>query len=204
MKKYFTELTDVQIEQYRALDALYRDWNSKINVISRKGIDQLYTEHVLHSLAIAKVCQFSAGAKILDVGCGGGFPGIPLAIMFPECEFMMVDSIGKKIKVVNEVAYSLGLTNVIAQQIRAEQVTQKFDFVVSRAVADMSEFVGWTWDKIAKGNKAGTLPNGILYLKGGDLTDELTQTGKAYQIFNVSDYFEDEFFETKKIVFIKK
>lgn len=204
IKKIFPNLTDKQIEQFMALDSLYRDWNSKINVISRKGIDQLYTEHVLHSLAIAKVCQFLPGAKILDVGCGGGFPGIPLAIMFPECEFVMVDSIGKKIKVVNEIAKALEIKNITAQQLRAELITKKFDFVVSRAVTTMSEFVEWTWDKIAKGNKAGTLPNGILYLKGGDLNEELSQAGKSYQLFDVSDYFDDEFFETKRVVFIKK
>lgn len=201
---YFPDLTDVQRRQYAALDSLYRTWNEKINVISRKDIDQLYLRHVLHGLAIAKVCTFYSGAKVLDVGCGGGFPGIPLAILFPEVRFTLVDSIGKKIRVVQEVAQALGLQNVEGIQARAEQLNQRFDFVVSRAVTEMKPFIGWVWNQLEAGEQAGTLSNGILYLKGGDLTEELHATGKSYTTFDISDFFEDPFFETKKVVYFPK
>ena len=200
---YFPNLTDQQRTQFAALDGLYRDWNAKINVISRQDIDALYEKHVLHSLGIAKVIQFKPGTEILDVGTGGGFPGIPLAILFPLAQFHLVDSIGKKITVVNEVATALGLTNVRAEQVRAEGISETYDFVVSRAVTRLKPFMGWMRYKITKrGNN--DLPNGVLYLKGGDLTEELAEIPDKYKIFNLSDYFEGEFFETKKVVHIKK
>lgn len=201
--KYFPDITPLQREQFARLQELYTDWNSKINVISRKDQDQLYLRHVLHSLAIAKVCSFDSGARIMDVGCGGGFPGIPLAIMFPEASFTLVDSIGKKITVVNGVVESLGLTNVTAINGRAEQVSKKFDYVISRAVTEMKPFVGWVWSKIERGCK-GTFPNGILYLKGGDLAEELAAVGKKCAVLSISRHFDEEFFETKKIVYIQK
>lgn len=196
--KYFPELTEVQISQFQQLEALYHDWNSKINVISRKDIDQLYVKHVLHSLAIAKIQKFEPGTYILDVGTGGGFPGIPLAILFPETRFYLIDVILKKINVVKAVAESLELKNVKAEQIRAENVKGDFDFIVSRAVTNMPDFVSWIKDKIKKQQKH-ELKNGILYLKGGDLTEELASFPKAKE-YNISDFFEDDFFETKKVV----
>ncbi|NHM08272.1 16S rRNA (guanine(527)-N(7))-methyltransferase RsmG [Flavobacterium sp. CYK-4] len=196
--RYFPNLTDEQIRQFRQLEALYQDWNAKINVISRKDIDALYTKHVLHSLAIAKVQPFEPGTSILDVGTGGGFPGIPLAILFPETRFYLIDVILKKINVVKAVAESIGLQNVKAEQIRAENVKGDFDYIVSRAVTNMPDFVSWIKDKIKKQNKH-ELHNGILYLKGGDLTEELASFTRATQ-YNIADFFDDEFFETKKVV----
>lgn len=198
LKKYFPELSELQVSQFERLEELYKDWNSKINVISRKDIDELYLRHVLHSLGIAKVQNFSAGSKILDVGTGGGFPGIPLAILFPETEFHLVDSIGKKIKVVKGVSEALELKNLKADHIRAEEVKGEFDFIVSRAVTTMPDFVKWVRKKVAK-NQKNELRNGILYLKGGDLTEELSVFTSA-SLYDLSDFFEEEFFETKKVV----
>ena len=194
----FPNLTDIQIEQFGKLEALYQDWNAKINVISRKDIDELYTKHVLHSLAIAKVQPFEPGTYILDVGTGGGFPGIPLAILFPETRFYLIDVILKKINVVKAVAESLGLKNVKAEQLRAELVKGDFDFIVSRAVTNMPDFVSWIKDKTKKQSKH-ELKNGILYLKGGDLTLELKDFPQATE-YNISEFFKNEFFETKKVV----
>ncbi len=196
--KYFTNLTDDQISKFEKLEALYQDWNLKINVVSRKDIDELYLRHVLHSLGIAKVISFKDGSKILDVGTGGGFPGIPLAIMFPNCTFHLVDSIAKKLKVVDEVVDGLGLTNVKTTHCRVEELTDTYDFIVSRAVAIMPTFVHWVKGKIAKEQKHD-LKNGILYLKGGDLSEEL-QDYKTATIYNLSDYYSEDFFETKKMV----
>ncbi len=196
--RQFPNLTEIQVLQFRKLQELYEDWNAKINVISRKDIDELYTRHVLHSLGIAKIIEFRPGSKIMDVGTGGGFPGIPLAILHPEVDFYLIDVIAKKIKVVNEVATALGLKNVKAEQKRAELVKQEFDFIVSRAVTNMPDFVNWVEDKVAK-KQHHELANGILYLKGGDLTEELATFPKATQ-YNLSDFFTDEFFETKKVV----
>jgi len=196
--KYFPDLTDIQIEQFQKLDFLYHDWNEKINVISRKDIDALYTKHILHSLGIAKIMKFEPGATVLDVGTGGGFPGIPLAILFPETRFYLIDVIAKKIKVVQGVVDALELKNVKAEQKRAELVKGDFDFIVSRAVTNMPDFVSWIKDKIKKQHKH-TLKNGILYLKGGDLTEELAAFPKA-TLYDLADFFEDEFFETKKVV----
>lgn len=196
--KYFPDLTDIQKEQFQKLDALYHDWNEKINVISRKDIDSLYTKHVLHSLGIAKIMKFEPGTYVLDVGTGGGFPGIPLAILFPETRFYLIDVIAKKIRVVQGVVDALGLKNVKAEQIRAENVKGDFDFIVSRAVTNMSDFVSWVKTKIKKQQKH-ELKNGILYLKGGDLTEELKDFPKATQ-YDLANFFEDEFFETKKVV----
>jgi len=196
--KQFPNLTENQVLQFQKLQSLYQDWNAKINVISRKDIDELYTRHVLHSLGIAKIIEFRPGSKIMDVGTGGGFPGIPLAVLFPEVDFYLIDIIAKKIKVVNEVAIGLGLKNVKAEQKRAELVRQEFDFIVSRAVTNMPDFVKWVDDKVAK-KQNHELVNGILYLKGGDLTEELKDFPKATQ-YNLSDFFSDEFFETKKVV----
>jgi len=197
--KYFKDLTATQIEQFSKLQELYKDWNLKINVVSRKDIDELYLRHVLHSLAIAKLVQFKPGSKVLDVGTGGGFPGIPLAILFPETQFHLVDSIGKKIKVVKEVAEGLGLTNVKTTNGRVEeQVKDTYDFIVSRAVAQMETFVRWTKGKISK-KQNHDLKNGILYLKGGDLTEELKLYTSA-TIYDLTDYFEEDFYETKKLV----
>lgn len=202
IRNYFPDLTPVQLQQFEQLDSLYRDWNAKINLISRKDIEQLYERHVLHSLGIAKVITFKAGTDILDVGTGGGFPGIPLAILFPECHFHLVDSIGKKIKVVQEVAAALGLSNVEAEQARAEQLPDKYDFVVSRAVTDVKEFYGWVRTKFNKPYQH-KLRNGILYLKGGDLTEELREVKVKYKLFPLSEYFEEEFFETKQVLYIQ-
>lgn len=195
---YFPDLTELQKEQFAKLHDLYTDWNAKINVISRKDIDELYTRHVLHSLGIAKIMSFESNAKVMDVGTGGGFPGIPLAILFPETSFYLIDVIGKKIKVVNEIAEALGLKNLKAEQKRANLVTEKFDFIVSRAVTNMPDFVSWVDGKIAK-KQSHELANGILYLKGGDLKEELKDFPKATQ-YNLSDFFSDDFFETKKVV----
>lgn len=196
--RQFPNLTETQLQQFAQLEALYKEWNAKINVISRKDIDALYTKHVLHSLGIAKVMPFKPCASVLDVGTGGGFPGIPLAILYPETDFYLIDVIAKKIKVVQEVASALGLTNVKAEQKRAENVTEYFDFIVSRAVTNMPDFVKWVRGKVKK-DQNHDLPNGILYLKGGDLTEELEVFQKV-TLYNLSDYFSDEFFETKKVV----
>ncbi|TVZ56871.1 16S rRNA m(7)G-527 methyltransferase [Lutibacter sp. Hel_I_33_5] len=196
--KYFKNLSETQLEQFAKLQELYQDWNLKINVVSRKDIDELYLRHVLHSLGIAKVMQFKPGAKVMDVGTGGGFPGIPLAILFPETQFHLVDSIGKKIKVVNEVSAGLGLENVKTTHGRVEEVKDTYDFIVSRAVAQMETFVRWNKGKIAK-KQNHDLKNGILYLKGGDLTEELKLYTSA-TVYNLPDYFEEDFFETKKVV----
>lgn len=198
---YFPDLTARQQDQFRNLNALYSEWNDKINVISRKDIENLYINHVLHSLGIAKVTSFNPGASILDVGTGGGFPGIPLAILFPETNFHLVDSIGKKITVVKNVAEGLGLRNVHAEQIRAEQINGEYDFIVSRAVTRLKEFYGWVNKKVKK-TSTHTLFNGILYLKGGDLDEELAELKKPYQLFVLPDYFSEPFFETKKVVYV--
>ncbi|WP_282123918.1 16S rRNA (guanine(527)-N(7))-methyltransferase RsmG [Algibacter mikhailovii] len=196
--KYFPDLTEDQIQKFKQLESLYQDWNLKINVVSRKDIDELFLRHVLHSLGIAKVMSFKAGSKILDVGTGGGFPGIPLAILFPECSFHLVDSIAKKLKVVDEVVEGLGITNVKTTHSRVEAIDDTFDFIVSRAVAAMPTFVHWVKGKIAK-KQNHELKNGILYLKGGDLSDELKDY-RTTTIYNLSDYFSEDFYETKKVV----
>ena len=198
LNKYFPNLTEIQVQHFKQLESLYTEWNAKINVISRKDIAALYERHVLHSLGIAKVQPFNPGARILDVGTGGGFPGIPLAILFPETEFHLVDSIGKKIKVVEEVSAALGLKNVKAAHIRAEKVKGEFDFIVSRAVTTMPDFVKWVRKKVAK-KQQHTLRNGILYLKGGDLTEELSLYSSA-SLYELAAFFEEDFFETKKVV----
>lgn len=202
IEKYFPDLTPQQKEQFSRLEDLYHFWNEQINVISRKDTDNFYERHVLHSLGIAKVMEFKSGSDILDIGTGGGFPGLPLAVLFPECNFTLVDSIGKKIKVVNEVAKELGLTNVKGIHERAEKVPGQFDFIVSRAVTAMPAFINWTKGKIKKIN-SNDLPNGILYLKGGDLTEELKPLKHAYRVFDLKDIFSEEFFETKKVVHVK-
>jgi 16S rRNA (guanine527-N7)-methyltransferase len=199
--KYFPQLSDRQKEQFAALPELYADWNSKINVISRKDMDNFVEHHVLHSLAIAKVVQFKTMSDILDVGTGGGFPGIPLAIMFPDANFYLVDSIGKKIKVVQDVAQQLDLQNVRAEQIRAEQVEGDYDFIVSRAVTDLSQFMGWIRGKVSR-SLYHKLHNGVLYLKGGDLTQELAPFRKKAHLYDISDFFEEPYFETKKVIHI--
>jgi len=196
--KYFPDLTEEQYAQFMQLKDLYKDWNLKINVVSRKDIDEIYMRHVLHSLGIAKVMKFNAGATILDVGTGGGFPGIPLAILFPETQFHLVDSISKKIRVVDEIVAGLGIANVKTTNDRVENVPGQYDFIVSRAVAQMETFVRWTKGKISK-KQQHDLKNGILYLKGGDLTEELQKYTSA-TIYNLPDYFEEDFFETKKVV----
>jgi 16S rRNA (guanine527-N7)-methyltransferase len=198
--EYFPNLSDIQKKQFVILEELYKDWNQKINVVSRKDIEELYLRHVLHSLGIAKIQEFKDGSKILDVGTGGGFPGIPLAILYPNVHFTLVDSIGKKIKVVNEVVEGLGLLNVTSVNSRVEEISGQFDFIVSRAVAAMPTFVHWIKGKIKK-ESLHQRKNGILYLKGGDLSEEL----KAYrtaQIFDLTNYFDYDFFETKKVVYL--
>jgi 16S rRNA (guanine527-N7)-methyltransferase len=200
--KYFPNITPLQLQQFEQLPELYNYWNNQINVISRKDIDQLYERHVLHSLGIAKVMPFLPGENVLDVGTGGGFPGIPLAILFPETQFFLVDSIGKKIKVVQEVASALGLQNLKAAHLRAEQVDEKFDFVVSRAVTRLKEFYPWVKNKFSKDSR-NTLPNGILYLKGGDLTEEITESGLKVKQYYLKDFFGEEFFETKQVIYVK-
>ncbi|MDO5607093.1 MAG: 16S rRNA (guanine(527)-N(7))-methyltransferase RsmG [Capnocytophaga sp.] len=197
--RYFS-LTPEQTRRFEALKSLYEEWNAKINVISRKDMNSFYTHHVLHSLAIAKVQPFVSGSEVLDVGTGGGFPGIPLAILFPEVQFTLVDSIGKKIKVVQEVAQALKLTNVTAQQTRAELLKHDYDFIVSRAVTQMPEFVKWVRNKIKK-ESVHELKNGILYLKGGDLSEELSAY-ETVQLYDISTFFSDPFFETKKVVYL--
>lgn len=201
VKKYFPNLTEKQLEQFELLFPLYAEWNEKINVISRKDIDNLMLHHVLHSLAIAKIIDFRPGTEILDVGTGGGFPGIPLAILFPECSFLLVDSIGKKIKVVEEVAKALGLQNVQAKHARAEDIDQDFEFVVSRAVTRITPFYYWVRKKISP-NHFHSMRNGILYLKGGDLREELEEFGKKHKVFDLSTYFDEDFFETKKVLYV--
>jgi 16S rRNA (guanine527-N7)-methyltransferase len=198
---YFPGLTENQRQQFIKLYSLYSEWNEKINVISRKDIENLYINHVLHSLGIAKVTDFKPGAQILDVGTGGGFPGIPLAILFPETKFHLVDSIGKKITVVKNVADGIGLKNLTTEQIRAEQVKGEYDFIVSRAVTRLKEFYGWI-NKKAKKKSAHELYNGILYLKGGDLEEELNELKRPFRTYDLSDYFKEEFFETKKVVYV--
>ncbi|KPQ20199.1 MAG: 16S rRNA (guanine527-N7)-methyltransferase GidB [Algoriphagus marincola HL-49] len=198
---YFPNLTEKQIEQFDRLQELYADWNAKINVISRKDMDQFYIHHVLHSLGIAQVMRFQPGTKVLDIGTGGGFPGIPLAILFPETHFHLVDSIGKKITVVKEVAKALKLSNVEAQQARAETLVRKYDFVISRAVTRMINFYPWVKGKI-KREDFNEFPNGVLYLKGGDVDEEMEETGKSYVTYHLSDYFKEDFFETKKVVYM--
>lgn len=200
--KYFPNLSELQISQYSQLLDLYTYWNAQINVISRKDLDHFYERHVLHALAIGKVIQFTPGTQILDVGTGGGFPGIPLAILFPECNFTLVDSIGKKIKVVNEVANALELTNLQAYHDRAENIPGTFDFVVSRAVTAMPAFIPWIKDKFKKEQK-NEFPNGILYLKGGDLTEEMASVQQSVTYFPISDLFQEDFFETKQVVYVK-
>ncbi len=200
IESYFPDLTETQRKQFSQISEVYKDWNQKINVVSRKDIDEIYTRHVLHSLGIAKVQAFKSGANILDVGTGGGFPGIPLAILFPEVQFTLVDSIGKKIKVVDEVVEALKLTNVKTVNNRVEQLNGEFDFIISRAVAVMPSFVRWVKGKIAK-HSHHELKNGILYLKGGNLTEEL-EPYKTVQLFPLSDFFEGEFFDTKKVVYL--
>ncbi|RRO22148.1 16S rRNA (guanine(527)-N(7))-methyltransferase RsmG [Flavobacteriaceae bacterium 14752] len=200
ISKYFPDLTLEQTQQFEKVSQLYKDWNQKINVVSRKDIDEIYLRHVLHSLAIAKFIQFKPDSKIIDVGTGGGFPGIPLAILFPETQFVLVDSIGKKIKVVNEVVEGLSLENVKSINDRVENTKGQYDFIISRAVAAMPTFVKWTKGKIAK-HSQHQLKNGIIYLKGGDLSEELKPYKNA-EVIPISNYFEEEFFDTKKIVYL--
>ena len=198
--KYFTNLTREQIKRFDKLYMLYNHWNAKINVVSRKDIDELYLKHVLHSLSISKVIQFKKNTSILDVGTGGGFPGIPLAILFPECKFLLVDSINKKINVVEEITKSLKLTNVSFKAIRVEKLDSKHEFIISRAVTKMNKFKKLVKGKISSENK-NHIKNGILYLKGGDLKDEMKNIN--HKIYNISDFFEEDFFETKKIVYVE-
>jgi 16S rRNA (guanine527-N7)-methyltransferase len=201
IEKYFPDLTETQKMQFEQLPELYRFWNEQINVVSRQDVDNLLERHVLHSLGIAKIVQFRPGTEILDVGTGGGFPGIPLAIMFPEASFHLIDGIGKKIKVVKEIAAALNLQNVKAEQIRAEQLRTDYEFIVSRAVTQLPLFFTWVRGKISSNNFHG-LKNGLLCLKGGDLHDELVAFGRKNKIYNLSDYFNEDFFETKKIVYV--
>lgn len=202
IRHYFPDLTEQQIHQFEALQELYTHWNEQINVISRKDTENFYERHVLHSLAIAKVMPFTDGSDILDIGTGGGFPGIPLAILFPECQFVLVDSIGKKIKVVNEVAAALGLKNVKGIHERAEKIDQQFDFIVSRAVTAMPAFLKWTTGKFKK-QHINPLKNGILYLKGGDLADEMKGVNKFYKYHPIPEFFDEDFFETKMVVYVR-
>lgn len=202
LEKYFPELSDTQKEKFKKLGSLYADWNQKINVISRRDMENLYVHHVLHSLGIAKVIQFEKGTKILDAGTGGGFPGIPLAILFPDCTFHLIDSIGKKITVVKAIAQELGLKNLTAEKERVELTKEKYDFVVSRAVTTLKEMYSWTNKLINPGGK-NTLQNGILYLKGGDLHQEVRELSRKVMTFELIDFFKEDFFETKKIVYIR-
>lgn len=198
--KYFPDITDRQRGQFAALYDIYSEWNARINVISRKDFGELYVRHVLHSLAIAALCRFDDGARILDVGCGGGFPSVPLAIMFPEAHFVAADSIGKKITVVKGVCEAAGIINVDARNVRVEQIGERFDYVVTRAVAQMPQLVEWVWRKIERGRR-GTLPNGMLCLKGGDLSEELAATRIAWREYPISEFFDEAFFDTKKVVY---
>ena len=200
--KYFPNLTDYQKTQFSKLGDLYTEWNSQINVISRKDIDELYIRHVLHSLGIAKIIKFKPETSIMDVGTGGGFPGIPLAILFPKSNFYLIDTIGKKIKVVNEIAKALELTNVESVQKRAENVKFDFDFIVSRAVTSLPKFNDWVKGRFSK-KSFNDIPNGLLYLKGGDLTQELSEAGKIFESYDLKDSFSEEFFETKKVIYLK-
>lgn len=201
INKYFPDLTDEQRDKFSQMEELYQFWNARVNVISRQDIDTLYERHILHSLGIAKVLEFKSGTSILDVGTGGGFPGIPLAILFPKAQFHLVDSIGKKIRVVQEIADALKLDNVKAEQIRAEKLDDSYEFVISRAVTRITPFVGWVKRNISK-NSFHSLRNGILYLKGGDLTEELSELNQKSRVFELSAYFEEEFFQTKKILYV--
>ena len=201
--QYFPDITERQKQQFESLGALYEEWNARINVVSRKDMEHLYTRHILHSLAIAKVCQFEAGARVVDIGCGGGFPSVPLAIMFPEVEFVGCDSIAKKIRVVEGIKAGAGIENLTAVNSRAEQLGQKFDYVVSRAVTEMARFMPWAWPLLRKGQQ-GTLPNGILYLKGGELAEELAATRRHWDLYDIRTMFDDEFFDTKRVVYTKK
>jgi len=201
IEKYFPSLTEMQKEQFAQLKPLYEEWNAQINVISRKDVDCLYERHILHSLSIAKFIKFKEGTKLMDLGCGGGFPGIPLAILFPEVSFTMIDSIGKKIKVVQEIANAIGLKNVQAHHMRAEKVNESFDFVITRAVAPMMDLVKWTRKKYSK-EQRHTIENGVIALKGGDLSQELASWGNRKTTVHLSDYFEEAFFETKKIIHV--
>jgi 16S rRNA (guanine527-N7)-methyltransferase len=207
IQKYFGEFTDTQMQQFGMLEELYKEWNDKINVISRKDIDSLYEKHVLHSLAIAAICPFDDGARIVDIGTGGGFPGIPLAIFFPEVEFVLSDSIGKKIKVVQEVADAIGLKNVTAVHSRVEELKGRtFDYAVSRAVAPLNDLWRWVNNKLERGQKSDELPNGLICLKGGDLTQEINDTGmkRIVQAWKVNDIFQEPFFEEKYVVYVPK
>ena len=201
--KHFPDITERQKQQFESLGALYEEWNARINVVSRKDMEHLYTRHILHSLAIAKVCQFEAGARVVDIGCGGGFPSVPLAIMFPEVEFVGCDSIAKKIRVVEGIKAGAGIDNLTAVNSRAEQLGQKFDYVVSRAVTEMARFMPWAWPLLRRGQR-GTLPNGILYLKGGELAEELAATRRHWDLYDIRTMFDDEFFDTKRVVYTKK
>ena len=200
IEKYFGNLSEQQRQQFARLGEVYAEWNAKINVISRKDMEHIYLHHILHSLAIAKVCKFDDGVDVLDVGCGGGFPSVPLAILFPNVQFTACDSIGKKIRVVEGVCEAVGIKNIRTVNGRVEQLKQQFDYIVSRAVTDMPTFVGWVRGMVRKGKK-GSLPNGILYLKGGDLTEELQASRRKWERHYISEFFEEEFFETKQVVY---
>ncbi|PZF71083.1 16S rRNA (guanine(527)-N(7))-methyltransferase RsmG [Taibaiella soli] len=204
IQDYFSDFTETQTQQFQQLQALYTEWNEKINVISRKDIDSLYEKHVLHSLAIAAICNFHKGAHVVDIGTGGGFPGIPLAIFFPEVEFLLVDSIGKKIKVVEEVASAIGLKNVKTMHGRVENTGQIFDFAVSRAVAPLGELWGWIRNSLRKGRMSDEFANGLICLKGGDLTEEVKQSGLRPHLFPISEIFDEPSFETKYVVYVPR
>ena len=202
ISRYFPDLTEKQQKQFKLLKGLYQEWNAQINVISRKDEDDFYLHHVLHSLAISKIINFQSGTRVLDIGTGGGFPGIPLAILFPDTQFVLVDSIGKKIKVVNGITESLGLTNVQGIHERVEKIPGQFDFILSRAVAPLADLLFWTKDKLNPENNS-ELSNGWICLKGGDLTDELSKIKKHIRSYSISDWFDEPFFETKKIIYVR-